>query len=115
MAPPLLLLLPVTRRSRNYVILSDQSMYIDQQPLKLQESPEVSEGRRTSFTHRLPHEYHHNHHLTTYAATTCRTTAHHSHLHPTTHAFHARTGPLLTHLLAPVGITSQSVLEVPPC
>lgn len=29
-------------KSRNYVILSDQSMYIDQQPLKLQESPEVS-------------------------------------------------------------------------
>jgi hypothetical protein len=31
-------------KSRNYVILSDQSMYIDQQPLKLQESPEVSHG-----------------------------------------------------------------------
>lgn len=68
-------MLPVSRRSRNYVILSDQSMYIDQQPLKLQESPEVSEGRRTSFTHRLPHEYPHHHHLTTYATIICRTTA----------------------------------------
>lgn len=30
-------------KSKNYVILADESVYIDQQPLKLQESPEVME------------------------------------------------------------------------
>lgn len=28
-------------KSKNYIILADESVYIDQQPLKLQESPEV--------------------------------------------------------------------------